>query len=78
MVDLSDNSPLMEIFTRLSCSRIFIYGEQNRHLSYLGGLPARGVEVAEIPLSAHFPMYSNPPALWAVMADFIVRSEIAS
>lgn len=75
MVTLSDDAPLMEIFTGLSCPRCFIYGEQNRHLSYLTDLPSRGVEVIEIPQSGHFPMYSNPPALWAEMADFLERHD---
>jgi pimeloyl-ACP methyl ester carboxylesterase len=75
MVDLSDNAPLMEIFTSLCCPRCFIHGAQNSHLSYLPTLPAKGVEVVEIPQSGHFPMYSNPPALWAVMAEFLERHD---
>lgn len=75
MVALSDNAPLMEMFTGLTCPRSFIYGQQNRHLSYLNDLPAKGVEVVEIPNSGHFPMYSNPPALWAVMAEFLERHD---
>ena len=75
MVHLSDNAELMEIFTSLRCPRAFAHGEQNRHLSYLGDLPDRGVEVIEIPDSAHFPMYSNPPALWRALADFVSRHE---
>ena len=75
MVELSDTAPLMEIFAGLSCPRCFIYGEQNRHLSYLDDLPSKGVERIEIPHSGHFPMYSNPPALWAAMAGFLDRSE---
>jgi pimeloyl-ACP methyl ester carboxylesterase len=78
MVDLSDNAPLMAMFSGLSCPRAFVYGEQNRHLSYLGDLPGLGVEVVEIPFSGHFPMYANPPALWAAMADFIARAEARS
>lgn len=35
MVELSDNTPLMEIMANLGCPRAFVYGEQNRHLSYL-------------------------------------------
>lgn len=65
----------MEMFNGLPCPRAFIYGEQNRHLSYLGDLPAKGVEVIEIPHSGHFPMYSNPPALWTAMADFLERHD---
>ena len=75
MVSLSDEAPLMEMFNGLPCPRAFIYGEQNRHLSYLGDLPAKGVEVIEIPHSGHFPMYSNPPALWTAMADFLERHD---
>lgn len=75
MVDLSDNMPLFGIFADLGCPRVFIYGEQNRQLSYLGDLPAIGVDVVEIPHSGHFPMYSNPPVLWAAIAEFLARHE---
>ena len=75
MVDISDTQPLMDMIGGLACPRTFIYGEQNRHLSYLGDLPARGVNVVEIPHSAHFPMYSNPPRLWSEMAAFLARCE---
>ena len=75
MVELSDREPLMQYMANLSCPRVFIYGEQNRHLSYLKSLPEIGVAVVEIAQSGHFPMYSNPPALWAAMAEFLSRSE---
>ncbi len=78
MVELSDDQPLMNIMAGLPCPRLFVHGEQNRHLSYLSNLPGIGVEVAEIPHAGHFPMYSNPPALWASMADFLKRSEARS
>ena len=75
MVDLSDTSPLMDQFTTLPIPRCFIHGAQNRHLSYLKDLPSHGVEVIEIAHSGHFPMYSNPPALWAAMGDFLEGSD---
>ncbi len=75
MVELSDNAPLLDMMSGLACPRMFIYGEQNRHLSYLEGLPKLGVEVMEIPFSGHFPMYSNPPALWAAMSKFLASTE---
>jgi pimeloyl-ACP methyl ester carboxylesterase len=78
MVALSDEAPLLEIMAELRCPRMFVYGEQNRHLSYLDRLQSLGVEVAEIPFSGHFPMYSNPPALWSVMARFLSRGEAAA
>ena len=70
MVEISDNTPLMETFTGFAFPRMFVYGERNRSLSYLERLPGLGVELAEIPFSGHFPMYANPQALWARLADF--------
>lgn len=75
MVDLSDTAPLLRYFAELPCPRVFVHGAQNRHLSYLGRLPDMGVAVEEIPLSGHFPMYANPPALWAAMARFLTAQE---
>ncbi|MEM1264067.1 MAG: alpha/beta hydrolase [Pseudomonadota bacterium] len=75
MVELSDGQPLMDHMLGLPCPRVFIYGEQNRHLSYLDTLQSAGVDVVEIPWAGHFPMYSNPPALWSAMADFLNRAE---
>ncbi len=38
MVELSDHGRLMERFLALPCPRMFMYGEQNRSLSYLPGI----------------------------------------
>ncbi len=76
MVDLSDNGMLLEKFTGLSCRKMFVYGERNRSLSYLGTLMKRGVQLAEIEHSGHWPMYANPPALWARLGQFIEQSEM--
>jgi pimeloyl-ACP methyl ester carboxylesterase len=62
MVDLSDHGDLLSRFTALALPRLFMYGEQNAGLSYLPFLREHGVELAEIPLSGHWPMYSNPVA----------------
>jgi pimeloyl-ACP methyl ester carboxylesterase len=75
MVDLSDHGDLMAKFLSLPCPRMFMYGEQNSSLSYLAKLDANGVELAEIPHSAHWPMYSNPPAMWERIAEFHSRSK---
>jgi pimeloyl-ACP methyl ester carboxylesterase len=45
-------------------------GEQNSSLSYLPLLAAHGIELAEIPHSGHWPMYSNPVAMWARIIEF--------
>jgi pimeloyl-ACP methyl ester carboxylesterase len=73
MVDLSDHGDLLECFIALPLPRMFMYGRQNNSLSYLKRLADEGVELAEIAHSAHFPMYSNPPAMWARIADLILR-----
>lgn len=75
MVDLSDNAGLMDRFLELPCAKMFIYGDENAHLSYLGHLAENGVRIEEIENSAHFPMYSNAPALWQAMGDFIDKEE---
>ena len=67
-MNLSDHGDLMAKFLSLPCPRMFMYGEQNSALSYLKTLKANGVELAEIPYSAHWPMYSNPVAMRARIA----------
>jgi pimeloyl-ACP methyl ester carboxylesterase len=73
MVHLSDHADLMSKFLALPCPRMFMYGEQNSSLSYLTKLDANGIELAEIPHSAHWPMYSNPVAMWQRIAEFHSR-----
>lgn len=73
MVDLSDNEDLMSMFIGLSCPKMFMYGEENRHLSYLKSLPSRRVKVVEIEDSGHWPMYSNPVRMWDELAAFLSR-----
>jgi pimeloyl-ACP methyl ester carboxylesterase len=70
MVNLSDNADLMEKFLALPFPRMFMYGEQNRSLTYLPHLAANGVQLAEITRSGHFPMYSNAPEMWNRIAAF--------
>lgn len=76
MVDLSDHGDLMSKFLLLPCPRMFMYGEQNSSLSYLAKLDASGVELAEIPHSGHWPMYSNPVAMWNRIAGFLTRNKM--
>ena len=77
MVDLSDNAGLMKRFLDLPCPKMFMYGDQNAHLSYLTYIAAEGVELAEIPECGHFPMYANPPEMWRRLAGFIARADSA-
>ena len=77
IVDLSDNAELMDKFLGLKCPRMFMYGEQNSSLSYLAHIQSQGVRLAPIPVCGHFPMYSNPIAMWAQIADFHASSQSA-
>jgi pimeloyl-ACP methyl ester carboxylesterase len=72
MVNLSDHGDLMTKFLALPCPRMFMYGSAP---SYLPKLAANGVDLAEIPHSAHWPMYTNPVAMWARIAEFVNRHE---
>ena len=65
----------MTTFLCLPFPRMFMYGEQNSSLSYLTKLSANGTELAEIPHSAHWPMYSNPAAMWERIAEFHSRGK---
>ena len=71
MVDLSDNGDLMSKFLNLPCPKMFMYGEQNRTLSYLSYIKSKGVRLSEISECGHFPMYSNPPMMWHEIAGFL-------
>jgi pimeloyl-ACP methyl ester carboxylesterase len=73
MVELSDHGDLMTRFLSIQAPKMFMYGEQNSSLSYLGQLAENGVELAEISQCGHFPMYSNPPEMWDRITDFMLR-----
>jgi pimeloyl-ACP methyl ester carboxylesterase len=73
MVDLSDNGDLMAKFVALRCRKMFMYGHEYAKLSYLAQLRSNAVRLAEIADCGHFPMYSNPPAMWREIADFLAE-----
>lgn len=71
MVQLSDTEDLLGWFLGLPCWKMFMFGEENRGLSYLGRLKEAGVELAEIAQSGHFPMYSNPVEMYRRIATLL-------
>ncbi len=75
MVELSDHGDLVETFLSLPFPRMFMYGEQNASLSYLPYLRRHNVELVEIEHSGHWPMYSNPVAMWQAVPQFLDRAE---
>jgi pimeloyl-ACP methyl ester carboxylesterase len=73
-VDIKRNlapEDLLGMFLVLPCPKMFMFGEENRGLSYLGRLEKQGVELAEISESGHFPMYSNPVEMYRRIALFL-------
>ncbi|MFW6078608.1 MAG: alpha/beta fold hydrolase [Gemmatimonadota bacterium] len=73
IVHHSDHDPLLKWFTGLGIPRLFVYGEENDHLGYLGHLVDAGVDTAAIPESNHFPVYSNPTAFFDRLRLFLDR-----
>jgi pimeloyl-ACP methyl ester carboxylesterase len=71
MVKLSDEEDLLGWFLGLPCPRLFMFGEENRGLSYLEQLQKGGANLAQIPESGHFPMYSNPVEMYRQIAAFL-------
>jgi pimeloyl-ACP methyl ester carboxylesterase len=67
----SDSGVLLEEFLALRMPRLFLYGEANRHLSYLHRLRGSDVAVVEVPESAHFLFYDNPVATFRAIGTFV-------
>jgi pimeloyl-ACP methyl ester carboxylesterase len=67
----SDSGQLLEEFLGLPVPRLFIYGDANKSLTYLPGLRASGIQVREIPLSAHFMFYDNPLETFQAVGEFV-------
>lgn len=74
MVHLSEHGDLMSKFLGLRARTMLMYGEQNRTLSYLPLLRDTHVDLAEIPQCGHFPMYSNPTAMWHCIVTFLTAT----
>lgn len=73
MVKLSDQGSLLTKFLSLPFPRLFMYGQQYNMLSYLPTLERESVQLAEIPYCGHFPMYSNPCAMWESISRFLAE-----
>lgn len=78
MVELSDHEPLLQHFLDLPFPRVLVHGETNAGLGYLPRLraaAAAGVTVASVARSGHWPMYTNAPALWDLVAAVVQEAE---
>jgi pimeloyl-ACP methyl ester carboxylesterase len=71
LVDYSDNGNLLQRFTELDLPKTFIYGSENKWLSYISELKERGCEVVEIGDSNHFPFVDNPHDYYKAVSNFL-------
>lgn len=70
-VKYSSTGELLQQFLSLPIPRIFIYGEENKNLSYIPDLIKNNISIKEISNSNHFVFYDNPKELYDVIGDFI-------
>jgi pimeloyl-ACP methyl ester carboxylesterase len=71
LVEYSDTGNLLERYIALAIPTLFLYGAENRSLSYLTQLTERGCALVEIPASSHFPFHDNPAAFYHAIASFL-------
>ena len=67
----TDSGKLLPEFLALPIPRLFLYGDENRSLSYLSELNSSEVEVQEVPESGHFLFYDNPVATYRYISQFV-------
>jgi pimeloyl-ACP methyl ester carboxylesterase len=77
LVDYSEHGSLNQRYIALNIPKLFVYGSENRTLSYLSALKERGCEMTEIPESNHFPGYDNPHAFYHAIAAFLEKRDFA-
>ena len=74
LVDYSEHGNLIQRFIALKIPKMFVYGSENRTLSYFTTLRESGCELVEIPRSIHFPGYDNPQAFYQAIAEFLWKN----
>jgi pimeloyl-ACP methyl ester carboxylesterase len=73
-VEYSDRGDLLDRFLGLPVPKCFVYGSENRHLSYLRRLTESECTFVEIANSGHFVFYDEPNYYGAVLAAFARNS----
>ncbi len=75
ILERTEKGDLLEMFLRLPMPKQFVYGEENEGLSYLKRLKEAGVVVSRIARSSHFPMHTNPDAMFDAISGFTNKSK---
>lgn len=70
-VKYSATGELLNQYLSLSIPRIFIYGSENKNLTYIPELIKNNMTVQEISNSNHFVFYDNPKELYDVIGNFL-------
>ncbi len=73
-VEYSDEGNLLQRFLDLPIPKCFMYGSENRHLSYLPRIRESDCAVIEIPNANHFLFYDAPDHYSAALASFALGS----
>ena len=74
IVEYSDRGNLPDRFLNLPAPKCFLYGSQNRHLSYLQRLRESECAVVEIPNANHFLFYHQPNHCASALASLAQNS----
>jgi pimeloyl-ACP methyl ester carboxylesterase len=69
-VEYSDHGNLLQRFLSLPIPTCFLYGSENRHLSYLQQIRESDCTIIEIANANHFLFYDSPNHYAAVLASF--------
>ena len=69
-VTYSDQGNLLQRFLSLPIPKCFLYGSENRHLSYLAQIRESDCAMIEIPNANHFLFYDAPNHYAAALANF--------
>jgi pimeloyl-ACP methyl ester carboxylesterase len=77
-VEYSDQGNLLERFLNLPVPKCFLYGSENRRLSYLPRIRESASTVSEIPNANHFLFYDAPRHYAAALASFAVSCRSVS
>ena len=70
-VKYSDTGELLKQYLSMDIPRMFVYGEENKNLSYIPKLLKNGMNVCMIQNSNHFIFYDNPNEMYNAISKFI-------
>ena len=70
-VKYSATGELLKQYLAMTIPRIFIYGDENKDLSYIPELIKNNMNIKAISNSNHFVFYDNPKEMYDVIKQFL-------